>query len=59
MSVKIKGMDLPTSCLKCPLSASDYVGFHCPIIKGKPIVDSYKDRRRKECPLETTEDGDA
>ena len=50
MNVKIKGMQLPDKCCKCPILHK--ANGVCPLI-GKRIVDPGK--RREDCPLEVCE----
>ena len=51
MDVCIKGMEMPTSCRKCDFSQPDGCGFFCPIVVGKPIVDSLTHSRHARCSL--------
>ena len=50
MSVLIKDMKLPDKCRRCDAAFPDGVGWSCPLIKGRPIIDNQKGRR-KDCPL--------
>lgn len=50
MSVLID-MKMPASCRVCALSQPDGVGWICPIVTGRPVVDSRLKTRHPRCPL--------
>ena len=51
MGVYIPGMEMPKSCSRCHISQPDGCGFICPIVTGKPIIDSLVSSRHARCPL--------
>lgn len=50
MSVLINA-EMPPSCRVCKLSQPDGVGWICPIVPGRPVVDHHKKTRHPRCPL--------
>lgn len=51
MRLYIPNMQMPKSCRKCHISQPDGCGFVCPIVTGRPIVDSLINSRHARCPL--------
>ena len=50
MSVLIN-IEMPVSCRVCDLSQPDGVGWICPVVTGKPVVDNRIKTRHPRCPL--------
>ena len=51
MRVYISNTEMPKSCRRCDFSQPDGCGFICPIVVGKPIIDSLTHSRHARCPL--------
>lgn len=53
MSILIKGMEMPTSCYKCPLRRRDGMDIVCPVAHERFSVADVNilDYRLKNCPL--------
>ncbi len=55
MSVIIKGLRMPKTCLECPLTEKSYEDYVCCIVLGYAYQAS-RDKRWIDCPLEEVSD---
>lgn len=60
MSVKIKGMNIPDSCLVCPLCLLNQYGNERYCFATGRITDTYLESytRADECPMEEVDDNE-
>ena len=57
MSVIIKGMDLPRSCMDCPLCILGEMGYRVCFVSSNIDIKRYSDsyNRNENCPMEEVE----